>query len=85
VKPSGTGFAGVPEMPLAPFDRPQKFRVGDCVIVVNPTVDKGKRGTVVQVSGHPGDFVYRYDVRFADGTSKRFFGFEIDFALSESA
>jgi hypothetical protein len=55
------------------------------VIVVNPGVDKGKRGIVVQVSGHPGDFVYRYDVRFADGASKRFFGFEIDSALSQSA
>jgi hypothetical protein len=72
-------------MPLEPFDRPQKFRVGDYVIVVNPSVDKGKRGNVVQVSSHLGDFVYRYDVRFADGTSKRFFGFEIDFALSQSA
>ena len=71
--------------PREPFDRPQTFKVGDYVIVVNPGVDRGKRGIVVQVSGHPGDFVYRYDVQFADGTSKRFFGFEIDSALSQSA
>jgi len=82
---SGNGFAGVPTMPREAFFRPQKFRVGDYVIVVNPGADKGKRGTVVEVSGHTGDFVYRYDVRFADGTSKRFFGFEIDSALSQSA
>ncbi len=25
-----------------------------------------------------GDFVYRYRVRFADGTSVAFFGFELD-------
>ena len=65
--------------------REPQFKVGDEVIVVNPGADKGKQGLVVQVSGGAGDFVYRYLVRFADGTSKRYFGFEIDFVFSQSA
>jgi hypothetical protein len=68
-----------------PLTRTPQFRVDDKVIVVSPVSDKGKQGLVIQVIGHTGDFVYRYDVRFADGTSKRFFGFEIDSVLSQSA
>jgi hypothetical protein len=73
-------------MPLQmPFKRAPQFQVGDRVRVINPGIDKGKQGIVIEVSGHTGDFVYRYDVRFADGTSKRYFGFEIDPLLSQSA
>ena len=72
-------------MPIMPPSRTPQFRVGDSVAVVNPGADKGKQGTVIQVSGGTGDFVYRYSVQFADGTSKKYFGFEIEFVLSQSA
>jgi hypothetical protein len=62
-----------------------QFSVGDNVVVISPTLDHGKQGVVIQVIGHVGDFVYRYDVQFSDGTLKRFFGFEIDSARSQSA
>jgi hypothetical protein len=52
--------------------------VGDQVKIVIPGLDKGKQGLVIQLIGHAGDFVYRYEVRFGDGTTKRYFGFEID-------
>jgi uncharacterized protein YwbE len=46
---------------------------------------KGKQGVVVYVTAHSGDFVHRYEVRLSDGTITRFFGFELEFAFSESA
>jgi hypothetical protein len=83
---SGIVLAAVPAGASAmPFHREPQFRVGDSVLVVNPGVDKGKEGIVIEVTGHIGDFVYRYGVRFADGTSKRYFGFEIIPVLSQSA
>ena len=69
---------------MTPSRKPQ-FSVGDKVTVVNPGPDKGKQGTVIDVSGRTGDFVYRYSVELADGTCKRYFGFEIDLAFSHSA
>ena len=72
-------------MPIMPPRRTPQFRVGDKVVVINPCPDKGEQGIVIQVSGGTWDFVYRYDVQFADGTSKRYFGFEIEFVLSQSA
>jgi len=72
-------------MPIVPPSRTPQFRVGDQVVVVNPGADRGKQGTVIQVSGGAGDFFYRYIVQFEDGTSKRYFGFEIEFVLSQSA
>jgi hypothetical protein len=52
---------------------------------VNPGPDRGKEGVVMLVSGGTGDFVYRYIVQFEGGTSKKYFGFEIEFVLSQSA
>ena len=72
-------------MPILPPSRTPQFRVGDKVVVVNPGSDKGKEGVVILVSGGTGDFVYRYNVQFEDGESKKYFGFEIEFVLSQSA
>jgi hypothetical protein len=60
--------------------RTPQFKVGDHVIVIGPGIDKGKEGVVIEVIGHTGDFVYRYSIRFSEGTTRRYFGFEIDFA-----
>ena len=65
-------------MKLQSYSAIPRFKIGDGVMVLTPGSDKGKNGVVSGVIGHTGDFVYRYDVLFPDGTSKRFFGFEID-------
>jgi hypothetical protein len=65
--------------------RVPQFAVGDEVVIVSPGVEKGEKGTVIQVIGHASDFVYRYNILFADGTSKRYFSFEITSVLSHSA
>lgn len=65
-------------MKLESYSAVPRFKIGDGVIVLTPGSDKGKDGVVSGVIGHTGDFVYRYDVLFRDGKSKRFFGFEIE-------
>jgi hypothetical protein len=65
--------------------RTPRFAVGDEVRVVTPGSDKNKTGAVTVVTEHAGDFVHRYEVRFSDGTSKRYFGFELEPVLSQSA
>jgi hypothetical protein len=58
-----------------------RFKVGDHVETLGPgNVNRGKRGVVVEVIGPAGDLVYRYHVRFLDGTSAVFFGFELQSA-----
>lgn len=66
-------------------DRMPRFKVGDHVVVLNPVSDRGKLGVVIHVSEHAGDFVHRYSVKFDDGSSKRYFGFELDPTLARSA
>lgn len=68
-----------------PNSRTPRFKVGDLIMVVGPSEHKGQSGVVVQVVAHSGDFVHRYDVEFPDGAVSRYFGFELDRALSESA
>ena len=61
------------------FSREPQFAVNDRVIAVaidNP--HRGEPGVVVEVVGPGTDFVYRYHVRFRDGTTSVFFGFELD-------
>ncbi|HYR82774.1 MAG TPA: hypothetical protein VE422_01700 [Terriglobia bacterium] len=56
-----------------------RFKIGDNIKVVGPGEHLGKQGVVVDVvEPSTGDFVYRYRVRFSDGTSPRFFGFELE-------
>lgn len=69
----------------APLRRLPQFKVGDKVVVLTPSAERGKEGSVVHVTDHIGDFVHRYDVGFADGTIKRYFGFEIDLVLPSAA
>jgi hypothetical protein len=68
-----------------PSSRAPRFKVGDPIVVIGPSDHKGQSGVVVQVVGHSGDFVHRYDVEFQDGSLTRYFGFELELALSESA
>jgi len=68
-----------------PYARTPRFKIGDAIVVVGPGEHKGHSGVVVQVVAHAGDFVHRYDVEFNDGSFRRYFGFELEFALSESA
>jgi len=85
---SGRGilFASVPSMISdRPVGRTPRFKIGDEVIVVGLGSYKGKEGVVVHVTTHSGDFVHRYDVRLSDGTVTRFFGFELEFIISDSA
>ena len=56
-----------------------QYNVGEQVQVVGPSDHRGKSGVVVRVvPPKAGDFVYRYRVRFSDGTSDTFFRFELE-------
>jgi hypothetical protein len=68
-----------------PYSRTPRFKIGDLIVVVGPSDHKGQSGVVVQVVDHSGDFVHRYDVEFQDGSLTRYFGFELELALTESA
>jgi len=55
-----------------------RFSTGEPVQIVAPGVHNGKRGVIADIiESRTGDFVYRYSVRLADGTTHIFFGFEI--------
>ena len=63
-------------MRINPTDQP-KFKAGDRVVVIGPGVHRERRGIISEVLRHAGDYVYRYRVRFSDGASEQFFGFEL--------
>jgi hypothetical protein len=66
--------------------RPQRaplFQVGDRVTVVGPGTRKGAEGLVVRVVEGSLDFVHRYHVQFGDGTTTRYFGFELELGWAE--
>jgi hypothetical protein len=71
-----------------PLRRPF-FTAGDQVQVVGPTIHRLKRGVVIDFIPPSIDLVYRYRVRFSDGTVATFFGFELTIdgeeRLTESA
>jgi hypothetical protein len=54
-----------------------QIQTGDHVDVVVPGIHRDRRGLIAEILQHAGDFVYRYRVRFADGASELFFGFEL--------
>ena len=58
--------------------RSPRFKIGDGVVIICPGIHRYKYGLVMEIIEPSGDFVYRYRVRFADGTSVAFFGFELD-------
>ena len=54
-----------------------RFKVGDPVLVLAPTnPHRGEEGVVIEVINR-GDKIYRYVVRFVDGTTDTLFGFEL--------
>jgi hypothetical protein len=63
-----------------PFSsRSARFHVGDQVKAVGPSARRrDESGYVTEIVGPPGDAIYRYRVRFSDGTSETFFGFELE-------
>ena len=65
--------------------RVPRFGVGDDVKVIGIDAHKGTLGVVVQVVVSRRDFVHRYDVRFSDGSTTRYFGFQLESAQSKSA
>jgi len=61
--------------------RKPRFQVGDRVRVVWPTERQTTLpvlGTVTEILGSVPQPVYRYRVKFPDGTSETFFGFELE-------
>jgi len=69
-------------------NHPARFKPGDLVQVVGPGPRSRDEGEVVDVV-RGFDYIHRYHVRFSDGSSARFFGFELqprstpDAALTE--
>jgi hypothetical protein len=60
------------------FNKRPGYSVGDSVIAVGPSnAYRGKQGVVVEIIEPGGDLVYRYVVRFGDGSTGTFFGFEL--------
>ena len=66
------------------FQPSKRFKIGDPVIVTSPLgIYRDKQAVVMEViEPRGGDSVYRYRVRFTDGTAAIFFGFELE--LKES-
>jgi hypothetical protein len=57
--------------------REPHLKLGDQVEIIVPGVHRDRRGMVMEViAPHVGN-VYRYRVRFTDGTTATFFGFEL--------
>ena len=61
--------------PTSPKKPP--FKIGDRVRVTSPTPERNREGTIISVLEPLGDMVYRYHVRFNDGSAARLFGFEL--------
>ena len=56
-----------------------RFKVGDSVRTVGIKTPAAKEGIVEEaIASTSGDRVYRYRVRFPDGTFGTFFGFELE-------
>jgi len=60
-----------------------RFQEGDQIRVVGPDPNSGRQGVVIHVLEREHDFVHRYDVRFLDGTTSRYFGFQLELIQSE--
>ena len=59
-------------------EKSSPLKLSNKVRVISPTPDLGKEGIVVEVLEPLGDLVYRYKVRFNDGTVGKFFRFELE-------
>ena len=65
--------------------RKPRFKVGDRVSVVSYGDVRGRVGSIAEIVSAPVDAVYRYRVRFDDGTSGVFFGFELEPIIDSEA
>ena len=57
--------------------RKPRFNLGNRVVVTVPGIYRDRHSVVVEVIQPRSGDVYRYRVRFADGTDATFFGFEL--------
>jgi hypothetical protein len=65
--------------------RGPRFTVGQTTKVATPGIHTGKRGVLAEIiQPRAGDYVYRYRVRFPDGSSGTFFGFELEVSDEQS-
>ena len=65
------------EMMYEPAKAP-RFEVGNRVLAVAPTnAHRGKEGVIREIIEPARDNIYRYVVRFVDGTTDTLFGFEL--------
>jgi hypothetical protein len=57
-----------------------RFYLGDLVRAVGPSVRPRElqTGRVTEILGSPENVIYRYRVKFPDGTWELFFGFELE-------
>jgi hypothetical protein len=69
-------------MTEAPLQRKPRFRVGERVRIVGPSVREGKENTgeVIELISSSENAILRYRVRFSDDSSESFFGFELESA-----
>jgi hypothetical protein len=68
-----------------PSRRTPRFSVGDKVRIVGVDANRGRLGVVVQVLESPTDFVHRYEVRFSEEVSARYFGFQLELFQAQSS
>jgi hypothetical protein len=57
--------------------RKPRFNLGNRVVVTVPGIHRDRHAVVVEVIQPRSGDVYRYRVRFADGTDATLFGFEL--------
>jgi len=62
---------------LAFQPRKPRFNLGDPVIVTVPGLHRDRHGIVMEIIVPGAGVVYRYRVRFTDGSAATFFGFEL--------
>jgi len=65
--------------------RAPRFRIGQHVRVIGPSIDRDRQGIVSEIAEGRLDYVHRYKIAFSDGKSKTFFGFELELIQSDSA
>ena len=62
------------------FPHKPRFYIGDMVHTVGPSVRASQdyTGTVIDILGSFENVIYRYQVKFPDGSWDVFFGFELE-------